>query len=452
MNPNLFLLGGVLVMRSRVRRRDRWDRRRLLGFQHAQLRRLLDYARAHSPYYSEVLDGKEGAPLSALPVLTKKDLMRHWDRICTSADLRLADVEQRLRDLQTTGDDPARAWRRRWLAATGGTTGVRATFAWNRREWTRVLASYARVNDWADVHVGPGAPLRTVIVSSRDPSHQSAVVGASLRSGIVPTLRLDAHLPVKEMVAQINAFQPRLLVAYSSLVGPLANAQLEGTLQISPEKVVAASEVLPAPARAAAMSAWGHHALVDTYAATETAGIASTCSRGGWHLYEDFVIIEPVDSSYQPVPAGSPSERVLVTVLFSRTLPLIRYELTDSVRLSTANCSCGLPFALLESVDGRSQDTLTLPGHDREVRVHPVVFATALQNSAPNGWQVEQHSDHLLVRLVSPVDDPHQAGVEVEKALRNLGVETMPIEVVAVDGLRRTRLGKAPLVTALVTD
>lgn len=133
----------------------------------------------------------------------------------------------------------------------------------------------------------------------------------------------------------------------------------------------------------------GSRALVDTYAATETAGIASTCQHGGWHLYEDFVIIEPVNSDYQPVPAGSPSERLLVTVLFSRPLPLIRYELTDSVRLSTKNCSCDLPFALLESVDGRSQDTLTLPGHHEEIRVHPVVFASALQNSAPNGWQIE---------------------------------------------------------------
>lgn len=149
LNLKILLLGRVLVGRSQVRRRDRWDRHRLLGFQQAQLRRLLKHARAHSPYYSEVLAGKEGSPLSALPVLTKQDLMRHWDRICTSPDLRLADVERRLHDLETTGDDPARAWRGLWLAATGGTTGARATFAWNRREWTSVLASYARVNDWA---------------------------------------------------------------------------------------------------------------------------------------------------------------------------------------------------------------------------------------------------------------------------------------------------------------
>src|SRR5699024_10051154 len=128
MNPNFFLLGRVPIVRSQVRRRDRWHRQRLLRFQQAQLRRLLNHARTHSPYYGEVLAGKEGSPLSELPVLTKQDLMRHWDRICTSPDLRLADVDRRLHDLETTGDDPARAWRGLWLAATGGTTGARATF------------------------------------------------------------------------------------------------------------------------------------------------------------------------------------------------------------------------------------------------------------------------------------------------------------------------------------
>ena len=68
-------------------------------------------------------------------------------------------------------------------------------FALNRQEWTQVLTSYARVNDGAGVSVGLRHPLRTAFVSSLNPTHQSAVVGASLRSSLVPTLRLDARPP-----------------------------------------------------------------------------------------------------------------------------------------------------------------------------------------------------------------------------------------------------------------
>jgi phenylacetate-coenzyme A ligase PaaK-like adenylate-forming protein len=45
---------------------------------------------------------------------------------------------------------------------------------------------------------------------------------------------------------------------------------------------------------------------------------------------------------------------VLVTVLFSRTLPLIRYEMSDSVRLAAdPSCGCGRPYRLLDAIQGR---------------------------------------------------------------------------------------------------
>ena len=339
-----------------------------------------------------------------------------------------------------------------WTVVAGSdrrNAGRRAALAWDRREWAQVLASYARVNDWADVGVDLRHPLPTAIVSSLNPTHQSAVVGASLRSRIVPALRLDAGTSLDELVKELNAFRPRLLVAFASMVGPLAAAQLNGSLHIAPEKVIAVSETLSETSRAAARAAWGRLAVVDSYAATETASIASTCGHGGWHLYEDFVIAEPVDDDYQPVSAGQTGTRLLVTPLFTRTLPLIRYELTDAVRLSTRTCTCGRPFALLEAVEGRTEDTLVMAGRTGPVRVHPVLFHTALESSAPGGWQVEQLPDGLVVRIVGPGADPDAARVRVIEAVRRLGALDSRVEVVVVDSITRTRLGKVPLVKAL---
>jgi phenylacetate-coenzyme A ligase PaaK-like adenylate-forming protein len=58
----------------------------------------------------------------------------------------------------------------------------------------------------------------------------------------------------------------------------------------------------------------------NVYAATETGGIAAECRQHrGMHLFEDLVIPEVVDEHYQPVAAGEPGDRLLVTVLSSRT-------------------------------------------------------------------------------------------------------------------------------------
>lgn len=112
-----------------------------------------------------------------------------------------------------------------------------------------------------------------------------------------------------------------------------------GRLAISPQGVMSASEVLSATAAVEMEAAWGA-ATFDVYAATEAAGIASPCSYRNSHVYEDLVIVEPVDQDGVPVPPGTIGARLLVTVMFSRTLPLIRYEMSHRVGVGGRGCPC----------------------------------------------------------------------------------------------------------------
>jgi phenylacetate-coenzyme A ligase PaaK-like adenylate-forming protein len=233
------------------------------------------------------------------------------------------------------------------------------------------------------------------------------------------------------------------------MLAPLAEAQTAGSLHIAPEKVITASEEQLPPARRAAIAAWGVQ-VINTYAATETATIASTCSHGSMHLYEDFVIIEPVDNAYRPVPDGHIADRLLATVLFSRTLPLIRYELTDSIRLATDPCTCGLPFRRLDTVAGRTEATLRVTSRTREpVLIRPGLFHDALEPLAIHGWQVQQTTEGITVRIVDPDRrvDLHQITRRLRAGLTSAGVtDDTHIIVTPVQELARTPLGKAPLI------
>ncbi len=120
------------------------------------------------------------------------------------------------------------------------------------------------------------------------------------------------------------------------------------------------------------------------------------------HLFEDLVLAEVVDANGRPVPPGVSGDRLLVTVLFSRTLPLIRYELTDRVRLATESCPCGRPLRLLAAVEGCTDDLMRLPGRDGTRRpVHPVVFHRALELVDASGWQVRRDQDELTMLVAS---------------------------------------------------
>lgn len=262
------------------------------------------------------------------------------------------------------------------------------------------------------------------------------------------TLRLDATDPLSEIVAKLDAFQPESLVAYASMARTLAEEQLAGRLRIAPQAVMCSSEVLTATARARIREAFGVEPF-NVYAATETASIASECGQHRMHLYEDLVVTEVVDDRNRPVPPGTCGAKVLVTVLFSRTLPLIRYEMSDSPALSGQTCPCGRPFALLDGVQGRSDEILWLDdGHGKAIAVHPVVFHTLLAAVPAHGWQVVLEPARLRIEVALPGSgfDAKALADSIRAELRRAGTSPPPIEVVAVDAVRRGRTGKAPLV------
>ena len=447
---DLRLVPRVLYLRAAWRQRDRWDAARITEHQQAALTGLRNAAYAGSAFYRRHHAGLFDAPLDQLPPVTKADLMENFDDAVTVRGLTRALVEEHLRSLAQGGGDPGMPWQGRWwAAATAGTTGKRGTFLWNRAEWATVLASYARAYDWAGIPAGLSRPLKVALVSSLVPTHQSAVVGASLRSALVPVLRLDVTTPIRETVEVLNNFQPRVLVGYASGLLPLAAEQLAGRLRIFPRGVMSASEVLTRQAAADLEAAWGT-APFDVYAATETAGIASPCRYRKRHVYEDLLIVEAVDQSGAAVPAGTTGARILVSVLFSRTLPLIRYEISDSISLGGRGCLCGRSFTLLENIEGRLEDVLRLPGRQGTVNIHPNVFHRVLDQAASSGWQVIQEPGRLRILLVGLAPGATTEGVRaaVAGALTAAGVPELPLEVRVVEQVKRTPLGKAPFVRA----
>ncbi|WP_222108055.1 phenylacetate--CoA ligase family protein [[Actinomadura] parvosata] len=442
------MISQVLWLRRVLRGRERWSAARLAQHQQHQLALLRRHAYARSPFYHHFHQRLGEAPLAELPVLTKAALMDCFDDISTVRGLRLSGVQEYLEKLH--GDERYRG--RYWVAATSGSSGRRSVIPSDAREWATVIASYARANEWAGISAGPLHPASMAVVSSTTAWHQSARVAATVRSPFIKSTRLDAASPLPGIVARLNETRPDVLVAYASMIRVLADEQLAGRLHITPRAVNSSSEVLTEESRTMAARAWGVPPF-NVYAATETGGIAAECDRHqGMHLFEDLVIPEVVDDAYRPVPPGVAGDRLLVTVLFSRTLPLIRYEMTDRVRLAAEACPCGRTFRLLESIEGRTDDLLTLPAKaGGAVRLHPVVFHQVLDLLDAAGWQVRHEDRRLEILVAAPGGDIDRAGVgsAVHDALTAAGALPPEIQVRVVDAIPVGVSGKRPLIVSV---
>jgi putative adenylate-forming enzyme len=444
------MIARVLWLRRALRGRERWSRARLDAHQRRELAALRAFAADRSPFYRRFHAGLQRAPLGELPVLTKATLMDNFDQLATDPAVRLADLQAYLDALH--GNE--RFAGRYWVSATSGSSGRKSIIPTNAHEWAMIIASYGRANEWAGIRADPLHRVSMAVVSSTTAWHQSSRVAATVRSPFIVSERLDAASPLPDIVARLGDLQPDVLVAYASMIRALADEQIAGRLRIAPRGVNSSSEVLTAEARAMATRAW-HVPPFNVYAATETGGIAAECGHHqGMHLFEDLVIPEVVDEDYRPVPPGQTGVRLLVTVLFSRTVPLIRYEMTDRVTPATQPCPCGLPFRLLDAIEGRTDDVLLLPTSDgRRVRVHPVVFHQVLDLLDAAGWQVRQQQDHLHVLVAGPGTgfDPTATQRAVQDALTAAGACPPVIRVSVVDAIPAGAAGKRPLVVVLPT-
>ena len=442
------ILWSLIHDLEQLRKRDRWTREQLQTFQEQALSRMRQYAYARSPFYQQFHAGLMDRPLQDLPVLTKSMLMEHFDDLVTDRAVHLEAVRQYVAGAR----EAERFLGRYWVNATSGSSGRPGIFLLDRTEWAAVLASFARAQEWAGVPVRLTQQTKLAAVASTDPRHMSAAVGATVRSWWMPTLRLAASDPLPDIVAQLNAWQPDLLVSYASMARILADEQLAGRLRITPHLVFTSSEVLTDETRRLVAAAWGQEPF-NQYAATESGGLAAECvAHRGMHLFEDLVIPEVVDDHNRLVAPGTFGAKLLITVLASRTLPLIRYELSDSLRLSTATCPCGRHYTLIDAVQGRREDILHFPSAaGADVAVQPHTFHRILDQTPVSGWRVVQEADGGLTILLSGISAgaiEEALAQQVRVALAAQRVSVPYVHVMQVDTIPKGASGKAPLIQA----
>ncbi len=163
----------------------------------------------------------------------------------------------------------------------------------------------------------------------------------------------------ERMIEKLNEFQPDFLTAYPSIMGPLVNAAEEGKLSIHPKAIGFSAEVLSLETYRRVKAVFNCPVL-NNYCSTEGGEAAMSCDAGNLHINDDWVIIEPVDRNGNPVKDGEWSEGVYITDLSNYVQPIIRYYMSDSVKV-TRTCECGAHFPVMD-IKGRVLDDILIDG------------------------------------------------------------------------------------------
>ena len=314
----------------------------LRRYQARRARGVVAYAIRHAPFYAAHWAGCDRSHWRHLPPVGKALMMAHFGTFNTRGIAREEAMEVALRAERTRDFAPTLPGGVT-VGLSSGTSGYRGLF----------LASPAETAAWAGtalarvLHRVPRRGYR-VAFFLRSNSNLYEKVGASRR---VAFRWFDLMTPLDEAVAALNEFAPHLLVGPPSLLGMLADARREGTLRIAPERLVSVAEVLEPQERARLEAAFGVPAH-QVYQCTE-GFLAATCPAGRLHVQEDVVALQ-----YEAVDSADPSRVTpVVTDLWRRTQPIVRYRLGDVLRLSDERaCSCGCDWQVIEAIEGRCDD------------------------------------------------------------------------------------------------
>ena len=418
-----------------------WSRDQLAEHQRVRLRALLAHAVDRSGFHRRRLRGIDPdrvgvGDLTALPVMTKSEMMASFDEIVTDRRLDRRTVEDHLA--------ASRAVPRLLLddyvcLASGGSSGERGVFVQTVSEYADFVASLMR-RAMAKMAAAGGPPpdgLVIGLVAAGSPVHSTGF-GAATAGGAVRIVSVPATLPLEVIVEQLNAAQPPALMGYPTKLAQLAGEQLAGRLHIIPSSITTTSEMLTVEDRGAITAAFGVP-VTNQFASTE--GLVGHTAPGGstFTFASDMCIAELVDEHDQLVDDGATAAKVLVTNLHNFSQPLIRYELTDRFVRQPP----GADGHLRADVGGRA-DELFRYG---PVVLHPLAVRTVMATTpAVSEYQVRQteRGIHLDTVATSTVDDAALASA-LEQSLRRAGLVDPVVSVGLVDRIERhPDTGKAP--------
>lgn len=397
----------ILARLEELNRSQWWSRDELLSYQRRRLRRVVEYAYEHVPYYRRVFDqagfqpgdleaGME--PFAQLPVLTK------------------ALIRQNRSEMVTT---EARRRQAMGPLATSGSTGEPLAFLQDSDFRDAVTADTQRHLGWAGCQLGE---LHAVIWGASFKPTFKYKLRLRLIDWIWNRFQINAfHMTDESMEAfarRIRRQKPRVLFGYATSIYRFA-----GFVRGSPhagmtfDGVITSAETLLPPMRDLIEDTFGCK-VFNRYGALELGGLACECeAHNGLHVSSENNYVEILQEG-RPAPPGEAGD-IVVTNLNNLGMPFIRYSVGDVAAWSSQeSCPCGRQSPMFSALEGRLVETFWT----QDGRISWSGFAGSafrcLTHPSIRRFQVVQKSlDRMVIRLAPDGEIPQPVLEDIRQAV-----------------------------------
>lgn len=359
----------------------------LYQLQDKRLPEALEMAR-RSPFYGT---GPDPADLSAMPLTTKQHLRESYPWGMLAVDKR---------ELATYHE-------------SSGTSGEPTPSYFTERDWHDVIDRFARSA------IGL-RPSDTVMVrtpySMLTTAHQAHQAARLCGATVVPADNRSLVMPYSRVIRALRDLS--ISVAWCLPSECLLWAAAARAAGLRPEQdfpalrgFLLAGEPLTPARRSRIQQLWGGTPVLQDYGSTETGSLAGECSAGRLHLWADRFLAEVYDQE-TGVSAREGRGRLVITTLYRAAMPLVRYDLEDTVVITAEECPCGWQLPTIQ-VLGRS--AAGYPIGDVRIAQHDVeqlVFGLPVERNVLF-WRGRATSARLELEIEVPDDQRAAACAEL---------------------------------------
>lgn len=311
-----------------------------------RLQAITSYAYSTCNHYKVIFD-KSGIVPDQLHTLDDFKLFPYLTRDHLKKDLELV----------TTASD-----RRGWVkSATGGTTSSPMSYYRDQHSTWRRLADTANIDAWYGRKLGD--KVAYLWGASQDFAVQPSL-GMRLRNYtyqrtiMLPSAPLDETI-MESHLQRLDKWRPTFMQAYPT---PLYEFCLflkkRGRSLPYLKSASVTAEPIYEHQRRVIEEVLGFK-VFNWYGSRELGRVASECEcHDGLHINEPSVYVEIEPDPALPDGCG----HLIITDLWNRATPFIRYQTGDIARIVEGECGCGRALKRIAGIEGRLVDTIVLSG------------------------------------------------------------------------------------------
>lgn len=328
---------GALKLWYQLRRNMyRWSREELLRYQQVRIRQQLEFLKVYSPYYRNLLESST-LDLKSLPIIQKQEFMENFNEINTEGIDR---DEAMTFAIQREREGSLDLYLGKYsLGLSSGTSGNKTLTVLGSGERQKYgVALFARNGI-------SGSILGKRILFALRTNNPAYMEAGKFNVKLYYT---DYLQPLDHLVTLINEKNINVLAGPPSLL--MMIRQEAEKLDVSLKTIISYAEVLSDTDKSLLEDTFKCR-VAQIYQGAE-GFIAHTCKKGNLHLNEDlnYFEFESIDPSNENIT------NVIVTDLYRRVLPVIRYRMNDVLELENEQCSCGSAFTQIKRIHGRKDD------------------------------------------------------------------------------------------------